>query len=156
MNRPIGVTLIAILDFLAMVFQLGIGIVFLVGMSFMGAFLSGLAAQNGQLSGVDFTRIMAGVGVAFAICAFLFGIVSALIGWGMFTLKNWARIVSMVYSCIGILLFGLGVLLSLVRFQPFRLVWNGGWLVVNGLIVWYLLQPQVKAVFEGRRMAAIA
>jgi hypothetical protein len=158
MNRPIGVTLIAILDFVGMLIQIGFGIVFLVGMSFVGGILSRIAAQNEQLAGANIMRIMAGVGVGFAICAFLFAIVSALIGWGMFALKNWARIVSMVYSCIGILLFGLGLLISLVRIRPINIVWDAGWLVVNALIVWYLLQPDVKAAFEsgGRRIAATA
>lgn len=158
MNRPVGVMIIAVLDFFGMVCQIVIGVMFLVGMSFMGAILSRIAAQNEQLAGANIMSIMSGVGVAGAICAFLFALVSALIGWGMITLKSWARILSMIYSCIGILLFGVGLLISLLRFRPVSLVWDAGWLAVNALIVWYLLQPEAKAAFAsgGRSMSATA
>jgi hypothetical protein len=158
MNRPVGVTLIGVLDFLGMLLQIGAGLVFLVGMSFAGAFISKLAADNPQLANVNITGIMAGVGVAFAIIAFVFALVSAVIGWGMLALKNWARIMSIIYSCVGILCFGLGLLLSLVHFRPFGFIWDAAWFSINGLIIWYLLQPEVKAAFAGRprTMAATA
>ncbi len=156
MNRPVGVTLIGVLDFLGMAFQIAGGLVCLVGMSFAGAFISKLAADNPQLANANITAIMASVGVVFAIIAFAFAVVSALIGWGMLKLKNWARIISIIYSSIGVLLFGLGVLGSLLHFRPVGLLWDGLWFAINGLIIWYLLQPNVKAAFEGRTMAATA
>jgi hypothetical protein len=156
MNRPLGVTLIGVLDFLGMVVQIAIGVLMLVGMSFMGAFISKLAADNPQLANVNMTGIMAGVGAVFAIVFFVFAIVSALIGWGMLALKNWARIISIIYSSIGILCFGLGLLLSLLHFRPLGFLWDAGWFAVNGLIIWYLLQPNVKAAFAGRSRTVAA
>jgi hypothetical protein len=160
MNRPVGVTLIGVLDFLGMAIQIALGIGGLVGMSFLGAFITKLAAQNQQQMppGTNITAIMASLGVVFAIGAFVFALVSALIGWGMLSLKNWARILSIIYSSIGILCFGLGILGSLLHFNPIGFAWNMSWLVINALIIWYLLQSQVKAAFAGgpRTMAATA
>ena len=148
MNRPVGVTLIAVLDFLGMAAQFALGLVFLLGMSFLGSIVSKNLAQNPQFSGVNVMGILAASGV----------VIAALLGWGLLKLKNWARIISIIYSSVGILLFGLGVLFSLVRFRPVNFMWDGFWLVVNAAIVWYLLQANVKAAFEGspRTMAATA
>jgi hypothetical protein len=149
MSRPVGVTLIGVLDFLGMVLQIGLGVVCLVGMSLFGAFITKLAADNPQLANVNMTAIMASVGVVFAIGFFVFALISALIGWGMLALKNWARIISIIYSSIGILVCGFGLLFSLLRFRPVNFIWDAAWLAINGLIIWYLLQPQVRAAFAG-------
>ena len=160
MNRPLGVTLIGVLDFLGMLLQIGIGVVCLVGMSFLGAFITKLAAQSEQQlpPGANITAIMATAGVVIAIGFFIFALVSAVIGWGILKLKNWARIISIIYSSIGIVLFGLGILGSMLHFRPVSFMWNAGWFAVNALIIWYLLTPNVKAAFAGqpRTMAASA
>jgi len=158
MNRPVGVTLIAVLDFLGMAAQFALGLVFLLGMSFLGSIVSKNLAQNPQFSGVNVMGILAASGVVIAVGFFIFAVIAALLGWGLLKLKNWARIISIIYSSIGILFLSLGVLFSLVRFRPVNFMWDGFWLVVNAAIVWYLLQANVKAAFEGspRTMAATA
>lgn len=160
MSRPVGVMVIGVLDFLGMAIQIAMGIGGLIGMSFLGALITKIAAQNEQQlpAGTNITAIMASAGVVIAICAFMFALVSALIGWGMLALKNWARILSIIYSSIGVLFFGFALLLSMLHFRPVGFLWNGFWFAVNGLIIWYLLQSQVRTVFAGgpRTMAATA
>jgi len=141
-----------------MVLQIGFGLVFLVGMSFLGAFITKIAAESERQlpPGTNLTAVMASVGVVMAIGFFIFALLSALIGWGMLKLKNWARITSIIYSSIGILFCGLGLLLALLHFNPISFIWDGFWLAVNVFIIWYLLQPDVKVVFAGRPQAMAA
>jgi hypothetical protein len=160
MSRPVGVTLIGVLDFLGMAIQIALGVGGLIGMSFLGALITKLAAQSSQQlpPGTNITAAMAGAGIMIAIGAFMFALVSALIGWGMLALKNWARILSIIYSSIGVLCFGLGILGTLLRFSLIGFLWDASWLVINALIIWYLLQGQVRAAFaaQPRPMAATA
>lgn len=149
MNRPVGVTIIAILQFLGAAFLILAGIGLIVGGGMLGAIISSSMGQNSQVSGPGLTGFMAGLGAVLAVVFFVFACIAVLLGWGMWNLKNWARIVTMVLCCIGILFGALGLLFALVRFNIFSMVFICIRLAINGLIVWYLLQPNVKAAFEG-------
>ncbi|HZR28949.1 MAG TPA: hypothetical protein VFA71_09220 [Terriglobales bacterium] len=152
MDRPVGVTVIAILQFLGAAFLILAGIGFILGGGIIGSLLS----QNSQLSGAGLTGIMAGLGAVFAVVLFVFAAIAAILGWGMWQLKNWARIVTLVLAGIGIVFGGLGLLFSLLHFHVITIVFIGIRLAINALIIWYLLQPDVKAAFEGRPRAITA
>lgn len=159
MNRPTGVTIIAIFHYLCAALLILAGIGFIVGGGMLGSILSTAMSQSGsQVSGTGMTGLMAGLGAVFAVIFFVCAAISALLGWGLWALKNWARIIVMVFSILDVLLCGLGVLLALVHFSVLSILWNGFWLALYGAIVWYLMQPAVKQVFEGggRRVAATA
>jgi hypothetical protein len=109
--------------------------------------------------------------VAFVICA-VFAIFWAFVGWGMYSLKNWARMTTIVVCCLGIGFALLGVLASLSHFCPVLiypwliypasqqwppiLAWAGVRIAVCALVIWYLLQARVRASFNGRPLAAMA
>ena len=156
MNRPVGVTVISIFHYLCAMLCILTGIAFIVGGSLLGAIMSSALSQSGsQAPGAG---LMAGLGAVAAVMFFLFGAIAALLGWGLWALKNWARIIVIVFSVLDVLLCGFGVLFALVHFNVLSVVWNGFWLAIYGGIVWYLMQPAVKQVFEGggRRIAATA
>jgi uncharacterized membrane protein (DUF2068 family) len=98
----------------------------------------------------------AAIGAAFGIAALIGAAVSALLGWGMWSLKEWARILQIVFSGLGACVQALGVLASLTHFRVFAMVWNLFWLAVNAFIVYYLIQPQVKAAFAQRPVVGYA
>src|SRR5205809_6305238 len=110
MNKPVGVIIIAILQFLGAAFLIIGGIGMILGGGMIGALLS----QNSQLSGSGLTSILASLGAVVAVVCFVFAAIAALLGWGMWTLKNWARIVTMVLAGLGIVFGGLGLLFSLM------------------------------------------
>src|SRR5260370_42446485 len=83
------VTLIAVLDFLGMAAQFALGLVFLLGMSFLGSIVSKNLAQNPQFSGVNVMGVLAASGVVIAVGFFIFAVIAALLGWGLLKLKNW-------------------------------------------------------------------
>jgi hypothetical protein len=162
MNKPVGVVIIAVLQALAAL------------LSFVGAVLLGAAFLSSvlhpsirHLPEDEFTRLspmlFAFAAAAFVIC-FVFAIFWAFVGWGMWSLKNWARIATIVVCCLGI---GFAVLASLSQFYPPLillmslswppfLAWQGVRVAVCALVIWYLLQARVRAVFNGRPRVATA
>jgi uncharacterized membrane protein (DUF2068 family) len=90
------------------------------------------------------------------IVCFFFAAVAALVGYGMWSLKEWARIVQMVFAALGVLGGAIGLLLAIVHFSIFGFTLTGIRLAINLAILWYLNQPQVKAAFQARAAAAPA
>lgn len=136
MARPVGVTILSILDFLGAAGMLLLAILCFVG----GGFLATLG-QNSQASGAAGFGALMGMGAAVIGVVFLVvAIICALIGWGMWKLKNWARILTIILCALGVL----ARLWSLVHmFSVFSIIV----LLIDALIIWYLLKADVKAAF---------
>lgn len=151
MGRPTGVTILAILDFIGAAFCLLGGI----GMILGGGFMATMMSQQGQ-GGAGAAGIMAGLGAAAGVFIIIIGGVAALVGFGLWKLKGWARIVSIVLAGIGGALQLLGLLGSLAHFNLFAVVWSLFWIAIDALIIWYLLKPEVKAAFQPPSQARAA
>ena len=137
MQRPGGVTLLAVLDFIAAGCLVLAALVMVLGMGFVGAMTGGHERGGAML--------LAGLGVLGAVIFFVMAAVSALIGYGMWNMQNWARILSIVFACLGVAggLFGL---MTGVHFHVF-IMWTIIRMAIAALIIWYLFQPHVKAAF---------
>jgi hypothetical protein len=151
MGRPVGVTILAILNFIGAAFCLLGGI----GMILGGGFIATMLSQQGQGS-AGAAGILAGLGAAAGVCIIIVGGVSALVGFGLWKLKGWARIVSIILYAISGAFQLLGILGSLAHFNLFALVWGAFWVAVDAFVIWYLLKPEVKAAFQPRPMASAA
>jgi hypothetical protein len=132
MNRPTGVTVIAVLHFLGAGFFALFACLFLVGGGLAARFMppdaaipAGIAAAVGGLGAI-----------VFLICAAIY----VATGIGLLKLKEWARIVAIVIAA----LFLVGGLLAMMRFHVFALIR----VAISGVIIWYLLQPHVVAAFR--------
>jgi hypothetical protein len=128
--RPTGVAILAILDLL-------FGLVAVLG----GTVLIGLGG-SGILSTFGFgafSGFVAGIGGFFIII----GILAIIVGWGMWTGKEWAWLLAVILYGIGVL-FGL---LSLISGSASSL----GSLIIDAILLWYMFRPHVKAFF-GRGM----
>ncbi len=77
----------------------------------------------------------------------VFAAIAAVIGFGLWKLQNWARIVTIVFSGLGIVSGLLGFLTMLLHFSLVGLLFRMIGLGINGLILWYMLQPHVKQAF---------
>lgn len=124
--RPTGVTILAILDLLGGILAL-LGGVFLVGVGRAGVMTRlGYGMYEGFIAGVG--------GVALVV-----GLFAILVGWGLWSGKDWAWVLAIV-------LYALGLLFSLVSLvgQPIRGVIG---IVVYAFLLWYLFRPTVKAFF---------
>ncbi|MCU1256856.1 MAG: hypothetical protein JWM83_3155 [Candidatus Angelobacter sp.] len=143
MVRPVGVTILAILNFIGAAFCLLLGLVMILG----GGFIATILSQQGQGS-AGAAGVLAGLGAAAGVFIIIMGGVSAFLGFGLWKLKGWARIVSIVLYGISAAFQVLGILGTLAHFNVFALMWGAFWVAVDAFIIWYLLKPEVKAAFQ--------
>jgi uncharacterized membrane protein (DUF2068 family) len=87
--------------------------------------------------------IGAAVGVVFLIIAAL----DAVCGYGLWNLKEWARMLTIVLTAIGLLFAVLQLFGSMLHFHIIAIFFVLIRMAIGGLIIWYLSQPQVKAAF---------
>jgi len=135
MNRPQSVTVLAILQLISGIFSLLDGLFILL---FAGIF-GGLGAAFG---GAKVGAVIGGFIGIFAAISFILGLLSLLLTWGLFQLKNWAWTGTLIVHIIATLA------------QIFKMFGSGG-TAVNFLTlgfaaasIYYLLQPDVKQAFR--------
>jgi hypothetical protein len=149
-KRPTGVTIIGALDIIG-------GIIMLI----LGAFLIVAAAVIPNLSSLDENaarqledqlrptgipvQLLGPILGTIAGIMIAIGIASIVVAIGLLKGKGWAWTLTMVLSFIGI-----AVALVEIAFANFGGIAN---LVINGVILYYLFRPNVKAYF-GRAKAA--
>lgn len=126
MQRPTGITVLAILSFIGGVLAIFAGLA-LVGLS--GAIAA--AAGGGG-----------GLATILGLLLLVFGVLELILGYGFWTLKQWAW-------SMGVALQAAGIVLDVIQF-----INNGSQLVsviisiaISAAIIWYLFQPHVKAAF---------
>jgi len=139
--RPTGIVLIALYHFLAAAFLVFLAVALAVGGSVLGAMFA--AGKSIPLGGVGFL-----VGVVGAAFALIFAVVAALAGYGVWTFREWGRVLCIVLAGITVLLSLPGLLFMGPHFGFFM----GGYrlikIAINVLIIWYLVQPQIRALFQ--------
>jgi uncharacterized membrane protein (DUF2068 family) len=143
MPKPVGVIILAILDFIGAAGCALFGLLAIFGMGMLGPTLS----QNPEI-GPEKAAWIAGAGMVVAIVCFFFAALLALLGYGMLNLRNWARIITLVLAGIAIVLSVLGIAGGAFRFGAMAVVTSTIRLGINLFIVWYLTRPYVKLAFE--------
>ena len=126
MQRPTGITVLAILSFIGGVLAI------LAGLALVG--LSGAIAAAAGGGG--------GLATILGLLLLVFGVLELILGYGFWTLKPWAW-------SMGVALQAAGIVLDVIQF-----INNGSQLVsviisiaISAAIIWYLFQPHVKAAF---------
>lgn len=125
MQRPAGVTAIAILFVLVAVYLCGAGATMLV--------------LPGTLSMRIGAPLLHGLELAGPYMFLLVGAVAALIGWGLLRLNNWARRAALVASLLGVAMLVPGVSAAASDFG-WSLLWGGLGIMLRAAIAWYLVQ----------------
>jgi hypothetical protein len=138
MERPTGVTVIAVLYFLGAAFLGLAGLGFIVG----GSALAGLAKSGGPGAAL-FAAGGAIIGGIFLVMA----LVEAAMGVGFIKLQNWARVVAIVFTAIGVLFGLLGLLSVTMHMMVFQMAFQAAVLALEVWIVTYLFKPEVKQAF---------
>src|SRR5258708_36432614 len=98
MARPTGVTIIAVLYFLGAALCLLGGILLFVG----GGFMASMMNQQGS-GGSAGAGILAGLGAVAGGVVLIIAAISALVGFGLWKLKNLGRILALGFCGLGIL-----------------------------------------------------
>ncbi len=132
-QRPTGVTILAVLQLLnsALGLLLSLGVLLLGGLV-----ISGMGAENsGEAVAIG------GVLLFLAIFFLIFSLIGLIMGYGLWTLRAWAWLGTLIFQ-------GIGILAHIVTLFAGDL--SGGsvmGLVISGVIINYLLQPNVKRAF---------
>jgi hypothetical protein len=133
--RPTGVTIIAVLAFIGGIFAIVAGL----GLTVLGGILGGALAASGEASGGLFGGLMA----VFGIGTLGLGVAELIVGWGLWGLKPWAWMVSVIVFIVNIVLT---VLTALGGNNLISLNTIIG-IAIPAVILYYLMTPPVKAAF---------
>lgn len=134
MQRPVGVTAIAIVFFVSAAYLAGLGTAMLVSPGTVSMHLGAPLLFDLVLAGPYMFLLFAGVGVS--------------IGWGLLRLNNFARRVAAIIAVVGVVMLVPTVSGSVVSLSVKGLVWGGLGVIVRVIIAWYLWQRPVVDAFE--------
>jgi len=126
--RPIGVTILTVLEIIVGIIDI------LIGFLLLGVYVFALA-----FVGMGFSTAFAFLLIPLAIASFLFGIISFVLAYGLWKGRPWAWLATMIISIIG-LIVGVVVLIfgNLASILP---------IIFYGLIILYLCTASVRAFF---------
>lgn len=148
-DRPWGVTLLAVLSFIRVGTYLLLMVLALAAPDTLRGVLEGISPQG---SG---PAMLLQMGRGVAVYFFVMALAGGLFAYGMWTLRNWARWVTIIITLISLIaivagLIGLGAGIDL----PALLL---GLLRVGLclLVLWYLWRPGVRAAFRSREMKEV-
>jgi hypothetical protein len=135
MHRPAGVTVIAILFFVASAYLCVVGATMLV--------------SPGALSMRIGAPLLHGLELAGPYMFLLVGAAGAVIGWGVLRLNNWARRAAVVGVLVGVVMLIPSVSAEASDFS-WPLVWGGLGIMVRAAVTWYLLLGAGPEAFQKR------
>ena len=141
--RPSGIVLITLSNLLDALLLVFVAITLATGDGVFGAMLpTGYRIRLAEVGGV--------AGVAAGGFFLVFALIAALVGYGIWSFREWARMLCIVFSGVPILFSLPGLLFDFSFYRGgyprvgYRLIR----LAINVLIIWYLGQPQIKALFH--------
>jgi uncharacterized membrane protein (DUF2068 family) len=142
--RPLGATLVGFYQILRGVIGavFGLSVLLFTGLI---AKLTSLAAEGSALA-----QYIQSFGRAAGLVVIVFGIVHMVAGYGVLRMQNWGRLLTLLFSAVGLVLLLPGV----AHANPFSVCFGA----VNAACILYLVMPPIKRAFhaEGNpmRMAA--
>jgi hypothetical protein len=150
MQRPLGVTLLAVLSFLTALHTLLAGLLILGTLSFLPQiatlviYLFGMIAGCGSHALETLALLLQIPLNLISVPYFLSAVLYAAIGLGLLKLQNWARWLVIALCTLELILAAVGYVAP--RFLLLRLGILGMAIDVAALV--FLFQPKVKEVFE--------
>lgn len=146
--RPTGVVLIAVYHFIGAFLLILMAIGAVVGGSMLGAIFGGMNAT--PISGAGLGFAVGVLGAMFMLCS---AVLAAAAGYGVWTMREWGRILCIVLAVLSLLFALPGLFFGF----PFHFFFIGTYrlfrLAISIGIIWYLLQPHIRMLF--RRSAPV-
>ena len=137
MERPTGVSVLAVLCFIAA------GLTILISLAFM----MGSAAISQMIGGGAGSAMFVGLGAIGGIFILAFAALYLVVGFGLWTLKNWGRLLMLILAAIGLVFGALGLLRALMHFHVMVLAWQLIVCLIYAWIITYLLKTHFKQAF---------
>ncbi len=126
MERPFGVTILAILTAINGIISFG-----------LVAFVGIIFAWIGEFVPRALTGLFAIIAIVVSVVAVIFGLIYLLLAWGLWSGKGWAWTITLILTILS--LFG-----SLITVTSGIGIVS---LIIDILILYYLTRPHVKAFF---------
>jgi uncharacterized membrane protein (DUF2068 family) len=142
--RPLGVTLVGFYQILRGVVALlfGLSILLFAGLA---AKLASLAAEGNAIE-----RLLRDFGHVTGVIIIVFAIVHMVAGYGVLQMQNWGRLLTLLFSAIGLVLVLPGLVHANISSCLFA--------VIDAACIIYLAMPPIKRAFQAEgnplRMAA--
>jgi uncharacterized membrane protein (DUF2068 family) len=121
-EKPTGVEILSVLYGLKALSFLGVGVMLLVDVAFIGDTVLGHSG----------TMLAAAGGFMVVV-----GLVDIAVAWGLWTLQSWARTVAIIFAIVGLLASLGGTTISIIVHWAISLI-----------VLVYLTRPGVKTAFE--------
>jgi len=143
MERPSGVTVLALFEFFIAIFLVLFALASALGANALGVFL----ARTREM-GTPGAAIFAGAGMMLALILLIPALLFCVLGFGLWNLRNWARIATIVLAVLGAIGASMGLLLAVTHFRMFGVMASSMRLGIDLLVLWYLSQPYVARSFQ--------
>lgn len=137
-QRPLGVTVLAVLDVLVGIFPVYLGVMYMI---FISTFSNpGIIGSLGGWGMPGFFALFRGALILpLGLILLVLGILAFVVGWGFWKGRGWAWTFGLVLYVIGIVLevisLAVGDVVSIVV------------VIIGALLVYYMFRPNVKAWF---------
>src|ERR1700720_390655 len=105
MERPTGVTILSIFEFFIASLLILLALASALGVSVLGAIL----ARTTEI-GVPGFALLAGAGMMMAAVLLVPAVLFSVLGFGLWNLRNWARIATLVLAVLGVAGASMGLL----------------------------------------------
>ncbi len=122
---PVGVKIISVLYFILAFFVILVGLFFIISKSFINE----IYRESPELA-----ELGTGGFIILGVILVLLGALFIFLGLKLWKRKNWARIVTVVFSILMIIIYLIDIL-----FASSNLIVNIFWIIVYGIITGYLL-----------------
>ncbi|MFX0198895.1 MAG: hypothetical protein ACFFCW_22470 [Candidatus Hodarchaeota archaeon] len=120
-ERPAGVTILAVLAFIVGIF---------------GTLSGLLVVAVGTAAAVYGFGVVGALGAVLGALVLIIGLLWLVVGWGFWNLKKWGYQVAMILAIIGIIL-------ALLDIAGFGIII----IIIDAIIIYYLTRPEIKDVF---------
>lgn len=130
----LGIKLIAVLHWLRALVYIAGGLVIL-GMAHLSARMISAVANDTPLH-----RITSGFGNVVGVGALVIALIWLVLGIGIWSVKNWARVITLVLA-------GVSLLYQLMMAASFHTGWHFLRVLIDAAIILYLMLPDVKRAF---------
>ena len=134
MDRPAGITTVALLFFLAAGYLCVLALLVLFAPSTVSLFWA--------------SPLLDGLALAGPFMFLLAGLVGLLIAWGLLRLNNWGRRAAIFAATAGVVLLVPDVSTAATDLRWAPLFWEGLGIMLRVAVLWYLYQGPVAEHFE--------
>jgi len=147
LKRPFGVSVMSVLYFVSVG---SYAVLLFLAIAAPGTLRSLFSALSPQGSGPAAT--LAKLGSILPIYFFVMAAIVALLGYGMWTLRNWARLITSMVVAVSLIFVVISLVPILGHLNLSTLLLSLLRIALCLLVLWYLWTPSVRAAFCSHRI----